>query len=94
MAGHLEIPFDFPQRVLLKDRSIYVLAGDLGGTKTNLALFRANAEGIELTVESGFHSADFSSGTAVLQKFINDHPNQKPDRICSGLQAGFQERSS
>jgi len=85
MAGHLKIPFDFPQKDFLKNRIIHVLAGDLGGTKTNLALYRARVDGIEIVAETRYHSPDYKSGTDILLKFIQDHQHQRPDRICLGV---------
>lgn len=64
---------------------LYALAGDLGGTKTRLALFEAKDGHIALVHEQSFRSKDYTSFPAVLQEFINRQPGKKPQRICIGV---------
>ena len=53
-----------------------ILAGDIGGTKTNLALFDWTTERVEPTREETFASADYTSLEDILEEFLN--PPQKP----------------
>lgn len=48
-----------------------ILAGDIGGTKTHLALFDWNTERVEPTRLETFHSADYSSLEEMLTEFLN-----------------------
>ena len=58
-----------------------ILAGDIGGTKTHLALFEWKTERVEPVREETFHSADFQSLEDILEEFLN-RPAPEP-RISS-----------
>ena len=49
-----------------------VLAGDIGGTKTNLALFEAGEDDILLLEEQTFHSADYAGLEVVTTEFLKN----------------------
>jgi glucokinase len=49
-----------------------VLAGDLGGTKINVALFQPGEDGFSEIRQHSFHSKDYSSLTAVIKQFMGD----------------------
>ena len=85
MNEPLKIPLHFPRRAELQERSVFVLAGDVGGTKTNLALYQADASQPRLVLEATYHSAAYASFVDILQQFYNEHPDQKPERICLGV---------
>ncbi|MEK7294754.1 MAG: glucokinase [Nitrospirota bacterium] len=53
-----------------------ILAGDIGGTKTSLALFDWKTERVEPTREETFASADYKSLEDILEEFLN--PPQEP----------------
>ncbi|MBC7882310.1 MAG: glucokinase [Anaerolineae bacterium] len=61
-----------------------ILAGDIGGTKTHLALFEQQGKNLQVSVEETFVSRDFTSLEAVVLLFIKSHP-QKIDRACFGV---------
>lgn len=65
--------------------SMYALAGDLGGTKTRLALFEAKDGQMQLLHEKTYRSRDYTSFADVVQEFINLQPAKKPQRICIGV---------
>ncbi|HYM37410.1 MAG TPA: glucokinase [Nitrospiraceae bacterium] len=56
-----------------------ILAGDIGGTKTNLALYEWEAERVEPTREQTFVSADYKSLEDILEEFLNP-PLEPPDK--------------
>lgn len=85
MKEQTTIPMAFPRRSGLTDKSITVLAGDVGGTKTNLALYKATANEISPVLESTYHSGNYSSGLDMIQAFLSENPGSKPDRICLGV---------
>ncbi len=47
-----------------------ILAGDIGGTKTALALFEPVASGVRQVREAVFHSADYRSLDDILREFL------------------------
>src|SRR5213593_149497 len=51
-----------------------ILAGDIGGTKTILALFDWKTERVEPAREQTFASADFKSFEEVLEAFLKSQP--------------------
>jgi glucokinase len=60
-----------------------VLAADLGGTKTNMALFQHQETGPRLLRQDHFPSGDFSSMADIVRKFMGGDP--MPARICIGV---------
>lgn len=63
-----------------------VLAGDIGGTTSRLALLRDN----EIFFERAYPSADHASLDAVVEKFLHDvrkalGPEAQPRRACFGV---------
>jgi glucokinase len=65
--------------------ALYVLAGDLGGTKTRLALFEAAEGRMQLLEEKTYLSRDYNSFSNIIQEFIGLQPGKKPQRICIGV---------
>jgi glucokinase len=63
----------------------FVLAGDLGGTKTNLALFKATGEELELMHEHTYRTREYASFDEIIQHFIAQSPETPPARICIGV---------
>lgn len=47
-----------------------ILAGDIGGTKTNLALFDWTTERVDPVREETFHSGDYTSLEEILEEFL------------------------
>jgi glucokinase len=48
-----------------------ILAGDIGGTKTNLAIFESRKESLTPLAEDTFPSAQYPSLEAILEKFLS-----------------------
>lgn len=63
----------------------YFLAGDLGGTKTNLALFRATEGVLDLVREETYASRNYASFSEIIQHFISEGTTNAPQRICIGV---------
>jgi glucokinase len=51
-----------------------ILAGDVGGTKTNLGLFEGQGERLRLLRAEKYHSPDFPGLSAVIQDFLKGGP--------------------
>jgi glucokinase len=88
MMDPLALPLAFPFRLQLGVGGLSVLAGDVGGTKTNLAIFKATRDHVEALVEKTFHSSSFPNCTDILVQFLQECraegiPN--PDRISLGV---------
>lgn len=66
-------------------QSLHVLAGDLGGTKTNLAIFRIAADGPSLLREATYASRDYADFSDMIHDFIRQEPATLPQRICIGV---------
>jgi glucokinase len=61
-----------------------ILAGDIGGTKCNLAFFSANGPALEALNERCYPSRDFASLDAVAKQFFTD-TGLSADRACFGV---------
>lgn len=61
-----------------------VLGADLGGTKTNMALFQHTAQGPELIRQAHFSSRQFPSFADMVRSFLKGGA-EKPRRICIGV---------
>jgi glucokinase len=61
-----------------------ILAGDIGGTKTNLALFSAELGPHQPLLEATFPSAQYPSLEAIVAEFLAAHP-RRLDTACFGV---------
>jgi len=55
-----------------------ILAGDIGGTKTNLALYDWTTERVEPVREDSFHSADYKTLEEIVEEFLSAPPTKPP----------------
>lgn len=67
------------------DTKTYLLAGDLGGTKTNLALFSAVDGELDMIREQRYASRDYANFSEIIQHFISESRDTPPQRICIGV---------
>ena len=59
-----------------------ILAGDIGGTKTNLALYEWTTGRVEPVREDSFHSTDYKSLEDIVEEFLSTpiaKPAKEPD---------------
>jgi glucokinase len=80
-----KIPLAFSHQSALKGKTIIVLAGDVGGTKTNLALFQATEKNVDLICEGTYHSSNYTSANEVIQQFLSENKEHKPTSTCLGV---------
>lgn len=85
MNNELQIPLFFPRQSVVPENGIKILAGDVGGTKINMALYNVTNENVELIKEEKYHSAEHNSFTEVIQKFLSVNKLEIPERICAGV---------
>lgn len=69
-----------------------VLAGDVGGTKVNLALYKSRRDEIARVAFASYRSAEQSSLEAVVRGFLAGHP--RVDRACIGVAGPVSEGKS
>jgi glucokinase len=62
-----------------------ILAGDVGGTKTALALFEHDAAGLTLIREATLASRDFGSLEAAIDHFLHAGPRPDIAALCIGI---------
>ncbi len=62
-----------------------ILAGDIGGTKTNLALYECVGERLEVRSQQQFASREFSSFTDVISAFAKERRMAGVDAACFGI---------
>lgn len=79
------IPLSLPRRDQVPASGMTVLAGDIGGTKTNLATFKVTPEGIRQIQAARYASTEYHSLTSIIQHFISDYDQPQPDRISLGV---------
>jgi glucokinase len=61
-----------------------ILAGDVGGTTTRLAILRAAAGKLAILAHSAFASRDHGSLAVLVRAFVAD-AGQRPERACFGI---------
>lgn len=66
-----------------------LLAADIGGTKSNLALYKYDGSKLVLTKEEKYPTKDFNGPDELIKKFLGQDPI--PDRICLGVAGPVQD---
>jgi len=79
MANHLKIPVAFRND---KTASSNILAGDVGGTKTNVALYHVENDTFTIQKEKRYASKDYHSLADIIHDFSG---GTLPDRICAAV---------
>ncbi|RYY21769.1 MAG: glucokinase [Chitinophagaceae bacterium] len=79
------IPVSLPGKSTLPLNGLKILAGDIGGTKTNLALFHATRNKLELIDETRYSSTEYDSVKFMIRDFLDRPGGVEPDRICLGV---------
>jgi len=62
-----------------------LLAGDVGGTKTLVGLFRASGERPEPTAVREYTTLDFDSLDSIIEAFVDDTGVRRVDAACLGV---------
>ncbi len=69
---------------LQHEEDYYIVAGDVGGTKTNLSICHVTDKGISEMVARSYSSGDFKAFLHVMESFIKEH-SYKIKRIALGV---------
>ncbi|MHB1922851.1 MAG: glucokinase [Chitinophagaceae bacterium] len=78
-------PLFFNQSSQPGDQGKLILAGDIGGTKTNLAIFQQKDSEMKILYEKTYHSKEYPAFLPLIKDFLQSNPSQKPERICLGV---------
>ena len=76
------IPIAFKNESVPGQKTVAILAADIGGTKTNVALYQSGADGLMITREQRYVSANYPSLTDIIHDFCGD---ALPDRIAAAV---------
>jgi glucokinase len=68
----------------MRDSTKCILAGDIGGTKTRLALFNVTGLQLDTLIEHSYPSRQYASLNAILEEFTGTH-DHLPDAACFGI---------
>ena len=77
------LQFNMSKESKTSHKSSIVFAGDIGATKTNLALFKVEGDSVATLQESQYKSHDYKNIIELTDTFIKDLP--LPDSICFGV---------
>ena len=77
----------------VSNKATRVLAGDIGGTKTRLAIFEVAGTQLETLAEQSFPSQDYAALEDVIDAFMNTHP-LRPEAACFGVAGPVREAES
>ena len=76
------VPIAFKNKRAHGSEGANILAADIGGTKTNIALYRAEAEGLHIVNEKRYVSKEHSSLSDIIHDFTK---GRLPDRISAAV---------
>ena len=76
------VPIAFRKEIKQGEKALTILAADIGGTKTNVALYRADSGGLNRITQKRYVSKDFASLSAIVHDFAN---SKYPDRISAAV---------
>jgi glucokinase len=82
MAPAPLIPIAFKNEIRSGQKSVSILAADIGGTKTNIALYQADSSGLKMTNQKRYVSKDHSSLNDIIHDFSGGN---LPDRISAAV---------
>ncbi|WP_282113591.1 glucokinase [Maribacter stanieri] len=78
------IPLAVGNKYKISTKNSFVLAGDIGGTKTNLALFEYNDGQLFQIKQNSYKTKDYTSLLEIIKEFEITEMN-KIDSICFGV---------
>lgn len=87
--GVIPIAFPSPKKV---ENNTTVIAADVGGTKTHLALYRLEGETLSLIHEAIYASQKYPSFGSIVKEFQEGKP--LPERLCIGFAGPVMNHSA
>ena len=82
MAAQSLVPIAFRKEMTPGQETITLLAADIGGTKTNVALCYADHSGVTITEQKRYVSKDYPSLSAIIHDFSK---GKLPERISAAV---------
>jgi glucokinase len=82
MAAAPLLRIAFKKEISKGQKTINILAADIGGTKTNVAIYKADADGLTLVNQKRYVSNDYPSLSTIIKDFT---AAQRPDRISAAV---------
>lgn len=79
------IPLFLPRLTTADSKDKIILAGDIGGTKTHLALYRSTGIGVTLIRDFKYASGEHASFMDIYKLFMEEDTSMQPDAICLGV---------
>src|ERR1700761_7238676 len=76
------IPIAFKNEPQSGQKPVAILAADIGGTKTNVAMYQSGNNGLTITREQRYVSVDHASLMDIIRDFCG---NNLPDRIAAAV---------
>jgi len=68
----------------MTNNTLQVLSGDIGGTKTRMAIFDVAGTKLRSVIESTYPSGDYASLNDIIEDFLNAG-DTRPDAACFGI---------
>ncbi|MBS1935626.1 MAG: hypothetical protein JST96_16620, partial [Bacteroidetes bacterium] len=59
MTNDLQVPLSFSRESQVPEQGLKIIAADVGGTKTNMALFEATKTDVKLLKDTSYHSSQY-----------------------------------
>ena len=79
------VPILFSDRMQQANGERIVLAGDAGGTKVNLSIFKFTGADATVLKTKQYHSKNYNSLTDVLLDFLSANDTPTPESFCTGV---------
>jgi len=79
------LPLALPRQNFKECDNISVLAADIGGTKTNLGLFKSVNGSMHISQQKLYASKDYDSFHKIIKDFISQINCETPQRLCVGV---------
>jgi glucokinase len=83
MAQQPLVPIAFRKDIQQEQTPATILAADIGGTKTNIALYRLDGNGLEMLNQKRYVSKDYPSLTDIIHDFLAG--GKFPDRVSAAV---------
>ena len=82
MAVQSFVPIAFKKEITKGQKAVSILAADIGGTKTNVALYKADHEGLTVVNQKRYVSKDYPSLSTIIHDFS---AGTLPERISAAV---------
>lgn len=85
------VPIAFKRKDHRGKKTANIVAADIGGTKTNVAIYREDSDGLHVVDQKRYISLEHASLSDILHDFTGGH---LPDRVCAAVAGPVVEGKS